>query len=85
MVGGGLPLAAAACSRLHRIQLASMHFNLHALHTHPASRLPPSPCPQEHALIEQSVNSARVSLKFKAADALEEYLLRTFLRFMMHR
>lgn len=40
---------------------------------------------QEHALIEQSVNSTRVSLKFKAADALEEYLLRTFLRFMMHR
>lgn len=40
---------------------------------------------QEHAFIEQSVNSTRVSLKFKAADALEEYLLRTFLRFMMHR
>lgn len=35
--------------------------------------------------MEQAVNSARVSLKFKASDALEEYLLKTFLRLMVHR
>lgn len=42
--------------------------------------------PQEHALIERSINSMRLSLRFKVApDGVEEYLLRSFLRFMVHR
>jgi actin related protein 2/3 complex subunit 4 len=40
---------------------------------------------EEECLIEQSINSTRLSFKFKAADAVDEYLLKTYLRFMMHR
>lgn len=36
-------------------------------------------------MIEQSINSCRVSFRFRAADPTEDYLLRTFLRFMVHR
>ncbi|KAL4425763.1 hypothetical protein ABPG75_009779 [Micractinium tetrahymenae] len=53
---------------------------------HPAP--PPGlvfPTRLECALIEQSINSTRVSFRFRAADATEEYLLRTFLHFMVHR
>lgn len=35
--------------------------------------------------MEQSVNSTRVSLRFRAGDGVEEYLLRTLLRFLVHR
>lgn len=40
----------------------------------------------ECCLIEQTINSTRVSFKFlKPADEMEDYLLHTYLRFMMHR
>ncbi|KAL4445834.1 hypothetical protein ABPG77_009033 [Micractinium sp. CCAP 211/92] len=50
----------------------------------------PSPWVERHnkpecALIEQSINSTRVSFRFRSADATEDYLLRTFLRFIVHR
>jgi hypothetical protein len=38
----------------------------------------------EECLIEQSINATRFSFKFKTAEK-EEYLLQTYLRFMMHR
>lgn len=40
---------------------------------------------QECALIEQSVNSTRVSLRFRVQDGVEAYLKTTLLRFMLHR
>lgn len=40
---------------------------------------------QEHARVEQSINSTRVSFRFRAADSMEEYLLRTYLCFLVHR
>ena len=40
---------------------------------------------EEWCVIEQSVNATRISFKFKTVDKLEEYLLHTYLRFMMHR
>lgn len=40
---------------------------------------------QECALIEQSINSTRVSFRLRTADATEDYLLRTFMRFIVHR
>lgn len=42
-------------------------------------------CQQECALIEQSINSTRVSFRLRTADATEDYLLRTFMRFIVHR
>lgn len=39
----------------------------------------------EECLIEQSINSTRISFKFKVHDPLEHNLLDTYLRFMMHR
>lgn len=39
----------------------------------------------ESCLIEQSINSTRVSFKFRATDQVEAYLIRTYLSFMVHR
>lgn len=74
--GGGCLLLAAPQPH-HAFKRPNMHSARPSIPRHPSL--------QEHALIEQSVNSTRVSLKFKAADALEEHLLHTFLRFMTHR
>lgn len=49
------------------------------------SILPARPLLQECALVERSINSARVSFRFKVADPVEAHLLKTFLRFMVHR
>eukprot|EP00051_Salpingoeca_urceolata_P003326 m.56975 g.56975 ORF g.56975 m.56975 type:complete len:170 (+) comp12685_c0_seq1:204-713(+) len=39
----------------------------------------------ERVLIEGSINSVRVSIKIKQADAIEEILCRKFMRFLMMR
>lgn len=36
-------------------------------------------------LIEQSINSSRISFRFYAEDPVEQELIHTYLRFMMHR
>jgi hypothetical protein len=57
--------------------------------THPELLLPPiivTRSQQDLCLIEQSVNSTRVSFRFASEEgSIEEYLLKTFLRFMVHR
>ena len=58
--------------------------------THPELLLPPVTVTRagqaESCLIEQSVNSTRVSFRFASEEgSIEEYLLKTFLRFMVHR
>jgi hypothetical protein len=57
--------------------------------THPELLLPPvtvTRSQQESCLIEQSVNSTRVSFRFASEEgSIEEYLLKTFLRFMVNR
>jgi actin related protein 2/3 complex subunit 4 len=49
------------------------------------SELQGPPAPQDQVLVEQSINSARVSFRFHSADAEGAALLSSMLRFIMHR
>lgn len=40
---------------------------------------------QEGCLVEHSINSSRISLRFKAQDEVERCIIDTHLKFLMHR
>ncbi|GAB4817042.1 hypothetical protein N2152v2_004088 [Parachlorella kessleri] len=82
-------LTVALCLHNFPSQLVERHNKPEIeVQTSPELLLPPvriSRSDNERCLIEQSINSTRISFKFKATDQVEEYLLRTYLSFMIHR